>query len=257
MATNTLAYNVARVKNFRDGSREAIIDMGVTVPPNTEVEDYPDLIRSITGGGGQADLPQLNAVSLSRSGDTVYISNPSSNGGFVQAYRIYNGNTLLRQQTGASFSLIGLGAGDYNLTVTAYAEKFRESPASNALKVKVVTVTQTLENLTSTYNYSLISSGIDFTTTLRPASGLYLPEDIIVTMGGAACRYEYDSYTGALTIPSVSGNIVIEAIAYTAAKLRRPTLEIDGTTLTVTPPRYAEQTDTYIDNELAWTYTGS
>ncbi|MEE3428410.1 MAG: hypothetical protein VZQ55_05535 [Ruminococcus sp.] len=235
--------------------KQAIVDMGVTVPVKAPLNTWPDLIRSIEGGGSVEDPPQLRTPSLSRSNDTVMINNPSTNGNFAEKFRLYNGNTLLQEFNSAtSFSLIGLGVGNYELTVTAVGSGFIESERSNKIRASVYSITQTLENLSTSNNAVKISNGLTYTTTLTATNGKYLPEDIVVTMGGVACTYDYDSYTGAITINGVKGNIVIEAVAYGALKLRRPTLSISGTTLTVTPPRYAEVTRTYINGELAYTY---
>lgn len=201
-----------------------------------------------------AESPQLNKLTLTRSNDTMTITNPATNGSFVQKFRIYNKGALLKEQTGTTFSLIGLGAGEYELQVSAVGAGFYDSEASAAVKASVFAISQSLTNLTTTNNATLISNGLEWTTTLKPTTGLYLPEDITVTMGGKPCVYKYNSYTGSLTVSNVSGDIAVTAVAYTAKKLRRPTLEIDGSMLTVTPPRYAKTTNTYIDDELTWTY---
>lgn len=201
-----------------------------------------------------AESPQLNKLTLTRSNDTMTITNPATNGSFVQKFRIYNKGTLLKEQTGTTFSLIGLGVGEYELQVSAVGAGFYDSEASAAVKASVFAISQSLTNLTTTNNATLISNGLEWTTTLKPTTGLYLPEDITVTMGGKPCVYKYNSYTGALTISNVNGDIAVTAVAYTAKKLRRPTLELNGSSLTVTPPRYAKTTNTYIDDDLTWTY---
>lgn len=234
--------------------RAAIIRKDVEVPAGTDTADYDDLIDSIEGKG---IAPKLNKVALTRSNDTVSISNPSSNGGFVTGYKIYNGSTLLSTQSSSSFSLIGLGAGNYQLGVAAYGENFDDSDLSNVIKVKVCTITKSLTDLTDNNNAALISSGLPYTITLTPASGKYLPEDIIVTMDGNPCKYTYNSYTGEINIKSVTGNISITAVAYNAPKLRRPVLVLSGSQLEVTPPLYAEVTKTYIDDTLTYTYNES
>ena len=200
------------------------------------------------------DAPQLRTLTLTRSNDTMSISNPSTNGNFVQKYRVYNKGEKLKEITSTTFSLIGLGVGEYELQVSAISSGFKDSEASAVVKAKVFGISQALTNLTSTNTATLISNGLEWTTTIKPSTGYYLPEDITVTMGGNPCTYKYNSYTGVLTIASVTGEIAVTAVAYTTKKLRRPTLEIDGTSLTVTPPRYAKTTNTYIDDDLAWTY---
>ena len=199
-------------------------------------------------------LPTLNKVTISRSSDTISISNPSSNGSYVSKYRIYSSGAKIKEQTGTSFSLIGLGKGSYELTVAACANYFNDSPVSSSIKATVYSIGLSLTNLTSSNSATLISDKLEWSTTLSPTTGYYLPEDIEVTMGGSPCTYEYNSYKGTLAIKSVTGDIVVTAAAYTAKKLRRPTLSVDDTSLTVTPPKFAEVTNTYIDGTLAWTY---
>lgn len=253
MSNNTTTVEkVEVIYDAVEDIKEAVAYKGVTVPAVCPIESIPALIESIETGGEQ---PQLNKLTLTRSNDTVTITNPSTNGGFVEGYKIYNGNSVIKTQTANTFSLIGLGAGDYQLGVKAHGTNFQDSPLSNVIKVSVCTISKSLTNLTSSNSATLISSGLPYTTKLTPANSYYLPEDIIITMGGQPLtKYSYDSYTGDLTIPNVKGNIAITAVAYNAAKLRRPKLSINGSVLSVTPPRYAENTQIYIDDALKYTY---
>ena len=84
----------------------------------------------------------------------------------------------------------------------------------------------------------------------------YLPEDIVLTMGGVSTKnYTYDSYTGVITIPTVTGNINIVAAALSRPKVRRPSVVLSGSVLTIESTRYAEVTKTYIDGTLKYTDT--
>lgn len=258
---NTLSQNINRVLTriqsddsaFAD-IKAAIIRQNVDVPSDAGYDDYADYIDTIEGPN---ELPQLNKLSLARSNDTVTISNPSSNGGFVTAFKLYNGNTVINQNASSSFSLKGLGAGSYELTATAVGTNFSESEPSNKIKVKVCTITKSLTDLNGNDNNTLIASGMPYNITLTPVSGKYLPENIVVTMGGQPCKYTWNSYTGELAIKSVTGDIAITAVAYNAAKLRRPVLVLNGSQLEVTPPLYAETTVTYIDDVPVYTYNGN
>lgn len=228
-----------------------------TVDSNAPLEGIVDELHDAIINGSGGDNPQLYAPSILRSGDTIKISNPSTNGGFVDAFKIYNGNEVIGTQSSSSFSLIGLGKGNYELYVSATGEDFEESEKSNKIKASVYSITKTLENLTANDNTALISNGSSYTVTLTPASGKYLPEDIDVSIGGKSVGYEYNSYTGVITIPSVTGDIEIQAAALDTPKLRRPTLSLSGSTLTITPPLYAESTELTIDGVLIQTYTGT
>ena len=245
-----IVNNVGNAVTVIDGCKQAILARGADLT-GKDAFDYPDEIRNLPA-------PQLNPVTLTRNNDTVSISNPSTNGGFVGKYKLYNGSTLLQELTSTSFSLSALGAGTYELYVVAFGNYFRDSIISNKINASVYTITRTLEHLTANNSTALIGNGQTYSVTLTPASGYYLPEDIVVTMGGVATnKYEYNSYTGVITFASVTGNIVIQASALSTPKLRRPTLSLSGTNLTVTPPQYAESTKLYIDGTLQTTYTGT
>lgn len=245
-----IVNNVGNAVTVINGCRQAILDRGADLT-DKDAFDYPDEIRNLPA-------PQLNPVTLNRNNDTISISNPSTNGGFVGKYKLYNGSTLLQELTSTSFSLSSLGAGTYELYVVAFGNYFRDSIISNKINASVYTITRTLSNLTANNSTALIGNGQSYSVTLTPASGYYLPEDIVVTMGGVATnKYEYNSYTGVITFAAVTGNIVIQATALSTPKLRRPTLALSGTNLTVTPPQYAENTKLYIDGTLQTTYTGT
>ena len=242
-----------------DAPAPTLIDK--TITENGEYsasDDNADGYKTVDVSVEAQEPPTLYAPTISRSGDTINISNPSTNGGFVTKYKIYNGNTALSEQTTTSFSLIGLGAGTYSLSVAASGTDFKDSPKSNVINASVYTITRTLENLTANNNTALIGDNQTYNVTLTPTSGYYLPEDITVTMGGVTTTaYTYDSYTGAISIAAVSGNIVITASALSMPKLRRPTLSLSGTNLTITPPLYAETTNVYVNGTIEQTYTGT
>lgn len=250
--SHTLNENVAVATAALNDVKAALTEAGVTMT-NIPASDYGDKVREVSSGGVQ---PALNAPTLSRSEDTIYISNPSSNGSFATGFKIYNDDTQIGTTTSTSFTLTGLGAGTYSLTVKAYGTNFTDSAKSNVISASVYTIAKSLENLTANNNTALISNGRAYTVTLTPASGYYLPEDIVLTMGGsAAVNYTYDSYTGVITIPNVTGNINIVAAALSTPKVRRPNVELSGSTLTIKTMTYAKTTTTTIDGTVAYTDT--
>ena len=246
---DTLSEYIAGIKSDTAEAYDELEALGATLPAAIERGTYQlkATIQSVP-------RPKLHAPSISRSNDTISISNPSTNGSYLREYAIYNGNSLRGTTTLNSFTLTGLGAGTYELSIKARGDYFEDSDKSNVIKASVYTITRTLENLTASNSTALMANGMPYTVTLTPASGYYLPEDIVVTMGGKSAKYTYDSYTGVINIPSVNGNVVIEAVAYNAAKLRRPVISLSDGVLSVTPPRYAESTKIYIDNNLEYTY---
>ena len=249
----TLSNELNAILDDIDDSYAALAEQGATLPAadNQGTSQLPDTIATIPH-------PALNAPSISRSNDTISISNPSTNGNFASTFKIYNGATLRGTTSLTSFSLTGLGAGTYELSVKATGTNFTDSPKSNVIKASVYTITRSLTNLTANNSTALMADGMPYSVTLTPSSGYYLPEDIAVTMGGKAyTKFTYDSYTGALTIPAVNGNVEITAVADTVNRLRRPTAVLSGGNLTVTPPRYAESTLVYIGGTLKYTLTGT
>ena len=81
---------------------------------------------------------------------------------------------------------------------------------------KTFDVTQTLTGATSTEPItSTITEGDDFTATYTPESGFALPVTLTVTMGGVLLvdptDYTFNSGTGELTVPKVSGDLAITA----------------------------------------------
>lgn len=255
---STLASLWADIKTALSDIKDAIIARGVDVPTGTPITDYDDLIMQIIGSGGSTALPKLNAVSISRNGDTITISNPSTNGGFVVDFAIYDGDDIVTTQAATSntFSLAALGVGSYHLAVKAISQYFRDSDASNVINASVYSITRTFTNLSITNPANVIANGLPYEGRITPAANKFLPEDITVTMGGRAYNnFEYDSYTGDFRIASVTGNVVITAVADDARKLRRPALELDGSILTVTPPRYAKRTTVSLDGTVESDYT--
>ena len=202
--------------------------------------------------------PQLHAPSISRSNDTINISNPSANGSYTTKYAIYDGPVIAALEQSTSFSLTALGAGSHEVCVKAVGSYFTDSPKSNSISATVYTLTKNLHKLSTSDSTALTSNGTPYTTTLIPDSGAYLPEDITVTMGGKAyTKFTYDSYTGVITIPAVNGNIEINAVADNVNRLRRPAISSSGGVLSVTPPRYAETTYVYVDDTLKFTLSGT
>lgn len=88
------------------------------------------------------------------------------------------------------------------------------TPTATPASTTTYSVTNTLTNCTSD-GASTVASGATYSANLTANTGYVLPTAITVTMGGTALTagtgYTYDSTTGAISIPSVSGNIVITA----------------------------------------------
>jgi hypothetical protein len=214
MANHTLTENVAAAVLSLDDVKDALTEAGITMT-NVPATGYGDKVREAASGGGGGTQPTLHAPTISRSGNNISVSNPSSNGSFATGFKIYDGNTLIDTRAAQDhFYLTWLGVGSYSLSCTIYGTNFNESAKSNVINASVYTVARSLTNLTTDDNTSLISDGETYSLTLTPASGYYLPSSISVSMGGTATSsFTYNATTGVVSIPNVSGNVSVTAAA--------------------------------------------
>ncbi len=230
--------------SMADGNQEVSPDTGkvlTRVTVNKPATFIPDNIKKdvtiggVTGtyAGGSATLPTLRTVSISRSGHTLTISNPSTNGTFVTGYKIYDNGTLVFTQSSTSYSLLNLGVGVHSVTVKAYGTNFNDSVASSAVSYSIYSITNTLTNLTNSNSATYTGMQTAYSATLTPVSGKYLPQVITVTIGGAAAEYTYNNSSGAISIAAaaVTGNIVITAAASDYSMLAAPVAALTGAIL--------------------------
>ena len=228
MADHTLTENVAAAADALTDVAAALTEAGYSMS-SVPATDYGDKVREAIAGGGGGTQPTLNAPTLSRSGNTITMTNPASNGNFATGFKVYNGDTFRGQMTETSFTLTGLGAGTYALSAKAYGTDFNDSAKSNVINASVYTVARNLTNLTANDSSTLISDGQTYTVTLTPASGYYLPDSITVYIGGSASsNFSYSSSTGVVTIPSVNGNISITAVAADQPPASAPIYGVSG-----------------------------
>ena len=238
------------------GAGKVITKVHIACPENLVPENIKDgvVVAGIPGGMmGSDQLPQLNAVSISRNSNIVTITNPSTNGNFVEGYKVYNhGKLVLRLDNVSSFGveLLNDGAGEYSVTVAPVNDKFVDGEQSGAVTATMRGITEAFTNLGSETVEKVTLDGLGWSTVIVPDDGYYLPEDITVTQDGEAKAFTYDSYTGELTIENITGEIVVTAVAFEAPKLRRSALEVNDQSLTVTLPKYSDWTNIYADDEL-------
>lgn len=200
-ALTTLFGEIAQAIRDQNGDPETV---------KYKPAQFPEKIASLSGGGAQ---PQLNSPSLSRSGTTVNISNPSSNGGFVRSYKIYDGDTMISEQTGTSYNISSFGVGEHKLTAEALGDNFVTSPRSAVLNTSKYSINMTLSNVTANTSPTYAWHGDALTINLTPASGYALPTTITATMGGIYSGIVYDSANNTITIASVTGNVVLAITA--------------------------------------------
>ena len=186
------------------------------------------------GIGGGVTLPTLRTVSISRSGHTLTISNPSTNGNFVTGYKIYSNGTLVATQVSTTFDLDTLSSGVHSITVRAYGTNFNDSNASSAVSYAIYSISNVLTDLTNSNTATKIEMTQAYTGTLSAVTGKYLPDSITVTMGGSPATYTYSNTTGVINITSVTGDVVITAVAEDPVKLDAPIIDLTGAILSWT-----------------------
>ncbi len=234
-------------------------------PPNfTAANIAKDVeIAGIVGAfEGAKEVPQLYTPSISRNGDTIYISNNSNNGAFCKMFRVYVNDKLEFSQTSTSFSLIGKFAAeaDYKIEASCYNEQLVESNKSSSINVSIYSIIKEYdENLTTKDTTTKISNGITYTFTMTANFGYWLPElievkekpngteDYVVTDD-----YTYSMYTGVIKVSSMKSNLkfLIESLNY--AFLERPKGEIDLDTyiMTTNLTAHAQYLNVYLDGVL-------
>lgn len=212
------------------------------------------VIAGVTGthsGGGVAQ-PTLNKVTISRNLTNLSISNPSSNGGFANGYKIYSNGNLVTTITSTSYTLTNLPVGNHTLMVKAKGNNFEDAPESNTVDVRICSIAKTLTGLTISNSTTKLADGNTFTATLTPATGKFLPDAVTVTQDGAAVDFTYDSYRGTLTIPAITGDIQITATAWDEKAVHVPDLHLDPATaeLSFDAEPYVESYNVYDSETL-------
>ena len=127
----------------------------ITITENGTQEVTPDsgnVLSKVTVTTNVPSVqPTLNAPTISLSGSTITITNPSSNGNFVTSYKVFNGATLLATVTSTTVDLLTYisTAGTYTITVKASAANFNDSAASNSESYEAKTQTTPAISLAS------------------------------------------------------------------------------------------------------------
>ena len=251
------------------GSYEKIV-----LPTLTNEGTAADLIKgkqliSSTGeiviGIGEVALgsPQLNRVTIAKSGNNLNITNPTTNGNFVTGYKVYGNGELKGEQAGTTFDLLSLDPNKYVITARAKGNNFTDSLDSNTVDVAVFNIIYNLTDINASINTAKTTNGQTLSFTLAPVTGKYLPFDIQIECNGQTLDYTYDDYSGSVNISTIAleygdgtqNTINITAVALDVPKLHTPVISIDGDTLYAEPPRYATSLEYYMNDVLFSTDT--
>lgn len=161
---------------------------------------YGDDGKVIVGAYTVSDVhPQLNPVTIAKSGNNLNITNPSTNGNFVAGYKVLSGGAEVTRVDKTSLLLTTLQAQPYTFTVRAHGVGFLDSPDSNAIDITVYAFVDGLKNVTSDFDFEKTTSGMTFTFTIAAAEGYHLPASISIKCNGEDVDFSYNPYTGEVT----------------------------------------------------------
>lgn len=214
-------------------------------------------------GSYEASGPQLNRVTIAKSGSNLKITNPSTNGNFVAGYKLYGNGELKEEQNGSSFNLLNLAPNKYAITVRAKGNNFIDSIDSNTVDVAVFNIIYNLTDINASINTAKITNGQTLSFTLTPVTDKYLPLNIQIECNGQILDYTYNDYSGAVNINTIAleygdstqNTINITAVALDAPKLHAPVLSVDGDTLYAEQPKFATSLEYYMNGVLFSTDT--
>lgn len=171
-----------------------------------------NILKDVNIGGVVGSLvvsdvhPQLNAPTLSKSSNTLSISNPSTNGNFNVGFKTYNNGVLYSEITAASLDLTQFEAHRYLMTARCQASTrgFVDSNESNAVDLAVYNIEYVLGNgITCNISTAKTTSGMTLSFTITPPAGKYLPCECVVECNGTKLNYTYNSYTGAVSVSAI------------------------------------------------------
>lgn len=211
---------------------------------------------------GARDMPTLNVPSISRSGDTITITNPSTNGNFNKGFNIYSGEDVAFYQTGTTFSLIGKFAAeqDYIIQATCVNPLMNESGKSGSISFSIYSISKVFDDFISTTDTTTrISNGLKYKIYLKSAFGYWLPEFInVYKKKNGSDEYEltdefyYSMYTGEVTFESMDANVKIEVTADEEPQLKRQEVRLieDDFKLITSFPIYSQKLLFYDNDEL-------
>lgn len=187
---------------------------------------YGDDGKVIVGAYTVSDVhPQLNPVTIAKSGNNLNITNPSTNGNFVAGYKVYGDGELKHEQEGTTFDLLSLIPNKYAITVRAKKDGFIDSADSNTVNVAVFDIVYNLTNINASISTAKTTNGQTLSFTLTPVTGKYLPPDIQIECNGRALDHTYNGYTGAVSINAIA--LEYADVAPDGSKLNAPTLTLD------------------------------
>ncbi|MGI6594989.1 MAG: hypothetical protein ACOX24_07975 [Christensenellales bacterium] len=260
------------ILDFTAGNQEVVASLDelygkvVILKPDTFVAE--NIAEGVVIAGiegifeGAKEVPTLNTPAMTRNGNTVTITNPSSNGNFNKGFNIYSNGELAFYQTGYQIDLIAKFEVEKNHVIEASCVNplMNESNKSNSILFAIYSIEKVFdEHITTLDTTTKITDGLRYTFLVKSEFGYWLPENIKVYKKANGSdeylltdQYEYSMYNGRITFKSMNGNVRIEVNADTEPQIKSPELKINDYThlLTTKLPRYAQRLLIYHGDEI-------
>lgn len=215
---------------------------------------YGDDGKVIVGAYTVNDVhPQLNPVTIAKSGNNLNITNPSTNGNFVAGYKVLSNGTEVTRVEKSPLLLTALQAQPYTFTVRAHGVGFLDSPDSNAIDITVYAFVNGMKNVTSDFDFEKTTSGMTFKFTIVAAEGYHLPASISIKCNGEDVEFSYNPYTGEVTTTAPLKTAYSGTVT-DGGKLIAPVISMTGTDeLEVSDVAFAEVYEFYDGDNVVGT----
>lgn len=279
--TNPASFNKGEEYNAHDGvtfaDMNAIINnlmflrnSGGIVPTGTldivdngiyDIAKYAKVHVNVPQQGG-GDQPQLHAPTISLSNSTLSIVNPTTNGDFVNSYKIYSDGAIVATITENQIDLdtLQLSIGTHTIKVTAGGTNFESSPFSNEVTYEVAAATidgqykwnTVLTSATTVQSINFVSNGETYGSIRVAANMLYYDEIVVYNNGWIDDKYRLVNFGDApQTITSIFEKYVT-ANAYKLTKLNTPNnIEVNGSNVSFEADERATQLE-FVVNGTSW-----
>lgn len=214
----------------------------VTITENQTVKITPDSGKVLTEVtvivNVPSVLPILNAPTISLNGSTLTITNPTTNGNFVTAYKVYDGSSLIAStsETIIDLSTLITTDGTHSITVKAAGMNFGDSASSNSQSFVLThySITPTLSNVTAASDNATSITAYETKTLIFTAANDYeLPDAVTVNNATG----DWDKASGSLTLSNAIGNVTF---TITATAVVTASYEVNGITLKVFNSQYSK-----------------
>ena len=200
--------------DLESGDQEVLPDTGYTLSkvtitkPDTLISaniKYGITIAGVEGSLNVGANPTLNAPSVSRSNNTLTITNPSTNGNFNSTFKLYNSGVKFKEQAETTLNLQTIASADYVLTCKCSnsASGFIDSAASSSITFTLYEFIDKTANVDTSFDWKNECHGIALSFTITPKTGYYLPPKIDIFCNGEKLDYTYNPYTGAVSIAAL------------------------------------------------------